>query len=68
MTIKIDLKKAYDHLSWAFIGDTLDLLGLPPSWVRNGKKLKSFKPSRGIRQGDVISLYIFVLCMERLGH
>ena len=34
----------------------------------NGMKLGSFKPKRGIRQGDAISPYIFVLCMERLGH
>lgn len=36
--------------------------------LRNESMTESFKPSRGIHQGDAISLYIFVLCIERLGH
>ena len=34
----------------------------------NGKPLESFRPKQGIRQGDAISPYSFVLFMERLGH
>ena len=87
MTIKIDLEKAYDRISWSFIRETLEWFKLPGDWIRNimhciewfklpetmsipwnGRKLDSFRPTRGNRQGDAISLYIFVLCMERLGH
>ncbi|XP_038687586.1 uncharacterized protein LOC119986972 [Tripterygium wilfordii] len=83
MAIKIDLEKAYDRLSWEFIQDTLQEIGFTDAWVRNimscvstsrmsivwnGQQLDWFKPSRGVRQGDAISPYLFVLCVERLGH
>lgn len=35
MIIKIDLEKAYDRLSWAFIKDTLEKADLPNNWVCN---------------------------------
>ena len=65
MLIKIDLEKAYDRLSWPFIRDTLETMGLPSSWIKNimhcvdstnmsviwnGNQLASFKHTRGIRQ------------------
>ena len=83
LLIKIDLEKAYDRVSWSFIKDTLQTVGLPNVWIRkvmhyvetvqmsvlwNGKQLEWFKPTRGTRQGDAMSPYLFVLCMERLGH
>lgn len=83
MLLKIDLEKAYDRLSWSFIQETIQLIGLEERWVNiimtcittprlavlwNGAQLDWIKPERGIRQGDPMSPYMFVLCIERLSH
>lgn len=80
MALKFDLEKAYDRLHWSFIKETLVFAGFPSSMINlimecittaslqvlwNGKPMKVIKPSRGIRQGDLLSPYIFVLCLER---
>ncbi|XP_030958826.1 uncharacterized protein LOC115980745 [Quercus lobata] len=82
MVVKIDLEKAYDHLEWSFIRMILIHFGFPENIIKlilscvatsstsllfNGSKLQPFCPSRGIRQGDPISPYLFLLCMEFLG-
>ncbi|XP_004289445.1 PREDICTED: putative ribonuclease H protein At1g65750-like [Fragaria vesca subsp. vesca] len=80
---KVDLSKAYDRLRWSFIEQILFEAKFPSTLVKlimscitttsfqicfNGELTSSFKAQRGIRQGDPLSPYIFVLCMEKLSH
>ena len=82
MALKIDLEKAFDRLEQSFIQEVLTHFNFPPNLIAlimdcissptvfilfNGGKLESFNPSRGIRQGDPIFPYIFILCLEYLG-
>ena len=82
MVVKIDLEKAYDRIEWSFIRMVLIHFGFPENIIKlilscvsttltsllfNGSKLQPFCPLRGIRQGDPISPYLFLLCMEFLG-
>lgn len=83
MAIKIDFEKAYDRLWWSFIKESLMELRLPIRMIElimqcvcstnlqilwNGEPTDAFKPSRGIRQGDPLSPYLYVICMESLSH
>ncbi|KAK5833597.1 hypothetical protein PVK06_017447 [Gossypium arboreum] len=83
MAIKIDLEKAYDRVLWDFIDASLLATGIL-NYLRNviisaisnssmqvlwnGVPTSKSKPIRGIRQGCPLFPYLFVLCMEWLGH
>lgn len=83
MLLKLDLEKAYDRICWDFLEDTLKVAGLSEEWQRwvmqciagpsmtvllNGEKTKPFNTSRRLRQGEPLSPYLFVMCLERLCH
>lgn len=81
MIIKLDLEKTYDKISWEIICNILSNFQFTPKWVNlvrhcistlqhsiifNGSLSEFFSPKRDICQGDLLSPYLFILCMEIL--
>ena len=76
---KLDIEKAYDTLNWNFLLSSFQKMGFGERWIGlikwsittvsfsvivNGSPTGYFKSTRGLRQGDPFSRYLFVPGME----
>lgn len=81
LIFKVDFEKAYDSVRWDFLDDVLDKFGFGAKWstwiqsclkssrgsiLINGSPTEEFQFFRGLKQGDPLSPFLFILVMESL--
>ncbi|GKD90093.1 RNA-directed DNA polymerase, eukaryota, reverse transcriptase zinc-binding domain protein [Tanacetum coccineum] len=81
MIFKIDFEKAFDSVSWDFLFQVIVFMGFSSKWISwisgclssaktsvlvNGSPTDEFHLHRGLRQGDPLSPFLFIMIMEGL--
>lgn len=79
MVLNLDMSKTYDRVEWLCLEKIMQKLGFDGKWRAlimrcvtsvsysikiNGKSRGHIIPSRGVRQGNLLSLYLFLSCAE----
>lgn len=78
---KLDIETAYDHINWNYLLKILKNMGFGRKWIKwigfcistvkfsilvNGSPERFFSSQRGLRQGDPLSSFLFIIVMEGL--